>query len=175
MQGKPAEAKTQYEQAFERRQRINGKTHPQTLEAISGLAEALEAQKLWTDGEPWRRNILQAMSKTEPVNSAGFAEAECALGQNLLRQKKKTDAEAALTQCCSYYASKLPEDWERWNAQSFLGEAIAANPTRYAEAEAMLLESIKKMKSLAVNSNNLEAQRIPETARVLTDLYEAWQ
>lgn len=176
MQDKPAEAQTQFEEAVERRRRINSETHPQTLDAISGLADALEAQDRWTDAELWRRSVQQVLLNTEPVNSTGLADASCALGRNLLRQNKASEAEVPLTDCLSMYKrSDSADDWNRWSAQSLLGEALAADSTRYAQAEALLLESIDRMKAIAPNSGKRESQRITETASRLAALYDERQ
>jgi serine/threonine protein kinase len=168
----PADAETYFLEVVERRRRINGDDHPQTLEGVSGLADALDAQELWSDAEPWRRFVQQSLSRAEPVNSMGLADALHALGRNLLRQQRPSEAEAPLAECLTLYkGSEFPNDWPRWNAQSLLGQAIAADQDRYDEAEALLLEAAEHAVNLPDVNNDTEAH-VAKLRQRLVSFYE---
>jgi len=64
-------------------------------------------------------------------------------------------------------------DWRIWNTQSLLGEAIAADPARFVEAERLLVEAAKRIDPPA-ELGEIGAQRVAEARPRLVNLYEAW-
>ncbi|HRX84561.1 MAG TPA: tetratricopeptide repeat protein [Phycisphaerae bacterium] len=175
MENKPADAEGFFQEAVERRRRINGDDHPQTLLAVRGLAEALEAQNRWADAETWRQFVAAASDPSETPATVDAADAQCALGRNLLRQGKTKEAEGVLTKgIAAYQTLNLGEDWARWDAQSLLGEALAADATRHEEAETVLREAAERMVEASDGSTSDQA-RIAATRTCLAGLYDAEQ
>jgi hypothetical protein len=65
------------------------------------------------------------------------------------------------------------DGWQRWQVQSLLGEAIAADPSRYAEAEQLLLEAAGQM-ALQPDADEPALRHIAKTRARLASLYESW-
>lgn len=173
-EGKPAEAEPYFREAVERRRRVNGDDFPQTSVAAEGLANALEGQQRWADAEQWRRFVNKADNRADSRDKSIVAQHLAALGQNLLRQKRHADAEAVLTRCLSAYDNSDDKDnWRRWIAQSFLGEAIAADPKRYADAERLLLEAAEKLAS-SPDASDRHKSDVADVRQRLANLYHAW-
>ncbi|MCB9865798.1 MAG: serine/threonine protein kinase [Phycisphaerales bacterium] len=171
---KPVEAQPYFQQAVERRRRVNGDDHPQTLAAVYGLVDALEVQDEWVDAEKWRRFALDFVVRNHPDDATNHGGALCALGRNLLRQGRPADAEAPLTEGLALYQDTDESDsWQRWDAQSLLGEAISADADRRAQAEALLLEAADHMAALAADDASLTS-RVDALRSTLAGLYEAW-
>ncbi|HRX86850.1 MAG TPA: serine/threonine-protein kinase, partial [Phycisphaerae bacterium] len=169
-ENKPADAQPFLQEAVDRRRRINGDEHPQTITAIEGLAAALEEQGLWSDAEPWRRLVRKTCADSEDGDPLKAAGAQCALGRNLLRQGKNAEAAGVLAPGLAAYASSDAADaWVRWNAASLLGEALAADPARNADAEKLLHEAMDWMTAHA-DADPKSYQRVDEIRACLARL-----
>ena len=95
------------------------------------------------------------------------------LGINLLRQAKHADAETAFAECFEIRRRVLPGNgWRAWNTQCWLGEAITADPARFAEAEQLLIQGHAKLEATLPESRR--AVFLPETIERLVKLYQAW-
>src|SRR5439155_3852454 len=66
------------------------------------------------------------------------------LGLIRLRRQKADEAEPLLREALRIYEKQAPEAWYRFDAQSRLGECLAAR-ARYAEAEPLLLAGYEGM------------------------------
>src|SRR5580704_10689867 len=67
-------------------------------------------------------------------NSAAYAGELAALGLNLLRQEKGTEAEPLLRECLTIRDKIEPDDWRTFNTKSMLGAALLGQK-KYADAE----------------------------------------
>ncbi|HNO77878.1 MAG TPA: serine/threonine-protein kinase [Phycisphaerae bacterium] len=65
-QNNPAGAQVYFNEAVERRREINGDDHPETIKAIEGLVDSLEAQKRLDDAKRWRRVLEGCAEQSKP-------------------------------------------------------------------------------------------------------------
>jgi len=69
-----------------------------------------------------------------------------ALGVNLFRQKRFTEAEARMRACLRIRDKLAPDAWTTFNAKSLLGDALLAQQ-KYDDAEPLLLAATRGSKS----------------------------
>jgi eukaryotic-like serine/threonine-protein kinase len=148
-----------------------GETHPVTLLAVHGLADALEKEKAWDRAVAERQRVVAAERQRgragPPLTTALFK-----LGQTLLAAGRFAAAEPPLRETGEILDRDEPESWERFAAKSMLGEALAGQK-KYEAAEPLLLEGHRGLKDRA----GLIPQTSPQLPRAggrLVHLYEAW-
>jgi Bacterial pre-peptidase C-terminal domain/Tetratricopeptide repeat len=95
-----------------------------------------------------------------------------ALGSNLLRQKKWTDAEPIFRECLEFCARKQPDSWGTFNVKSILGASLLGQK-KYQDAEPLLKEGYEGMKARAKTMPPQAKSRLPVAAQRLVQLYEA--
>jgi tetratricopeptide (TPR) repeat protein len=94
-QGRAAEAEALYRQALERRRRVSGEKHPDTLKLMNNLALTLIQQNKDSDALPLCEELYRSAPATQgdPKLTAQYISA---YGQCLVRLKRFTDAEVPL-------------------------------------------------------------------------------
>ena len=86
--------------------------------------------------------------KVEKPDSPLLASDLAKIGMNLLKQSKWSQAEPVLRECLAIRQKALPDDWSRFNTTSQIGAALLGQ-SRYAEAEALVIEGYMGMKARA--------------------------
>ena len=107
------------------------------------------------------------------ADSLPYATEMAVLGLNLLKQKKWTDAEAALRDCLAIREKKQPDEWTTFNARSMLGEALNGQKKR-AEAEPLLVQGYEGMRQRTAKIPKEGKPRLAEALERLVQLYDAW-
>jgi serine/threonine protein kinase/Tfp pilus assembly protein PilF len=92
------------------------------------------------------------------------------LGQNLLQQKKYSDAKPILRECLAIRSEMLPDDWRTFNTKSMLGGCLLGQK-RFAEAEPLLLAGFEGMMQREAKIPKDGKVRIIETLERLVNLY----
>lgn len=173
-QGRPGEAEAFFETLLERRRRIFGDSHPGTIFSRSLLATALEAQERWSEVETWRRLALDLVMQSDAPNPIEVAGRQAMLADTLIRLSRFSEAETLLRESLELFdASPTPTHWRRWDALSLLGEAIAQDPGRRDEAEALLVEAAARIAvpDDVIDANDVRPARIARTHARLAEFY----
>ena len=95
--------------------------------------------KQFAEAEAWRRKWLAVVKERAGADSLPYAGELGALGANLLRQEKWTDAESVLREALAVREKKEPDAWATYHTQSLLGGALLGQK-KYAEAEPLLIQ-----------------------------------
>jgi tetratricopeptide (TPR) repeat protein len=141
---------------------------------IFTLAAAYEQAGQLDKAEDWRRQLLAVVKKQAGADSPAYAGELAALGLNLLKQKKQSDAEPVLRESLAIREKTQPDAWTTFNTQSMLGGALLGQK-KYAEAEPLLLKGYDGMKARekTIPKTGGAELRIPEALDRLIELYTA--
>jgi hypothetical protein len=139
---------------------------------IANTIAAYEAAKAWDKAESWRRAWMAHVKEKAGAESPAYASELAALGFNLLRQRKWTEAESVLGESLKLRQTQAPEAWTTFNTMSLLGGALAGQ-NKHAEAEPLLLRGYKRMQARAKSIPPQGKIRLSEAAERLVELYRA--
>jgi tetratricopeptide (TPR) repeat protein len=170
-QGKPLLALPLHQQLAAEMEK-DGFRHKCALKIVNDLIACHERLKQFDQAEIWLRKNLARVKGKAGSDPAPYVTALKALGQNLLRQEKWTDAEAVLRDCLAVYDETRPNTWMRFDAASLVGAALLGRK-KYVEAEALLLEGYTGMKEREKKIPPRRLGRLTDAARRLVRLYEA--
>ena len=114
------------------------------------------------------------MKQKSGGDSPPYSDALAELGQNLLAQKKWTDAEPLLREALTIREKTQPDAWTTFNTQSLLGGTLLGQK-KHADAEPLLLKGYEGMKARekAVPMTGGGELRIPQALDRLIELYIA--
>ncbi|MFO0810785.1 MAG: serine/threonine-protein kinase [Gemmataceae bacterium] len=149
-----------------------GPEHPLTLGAMGALAEAYQHRGDHARAESLLLDLLPLSKKVLGTDHPDVAGRLSMLGLTYLRQKKFAEAEPVVRECLAIRATKLPDDWRYFNAQSLLGACLLGQK-RYAEAEPLLLAGYEGMKARAAKIDASYKVRLPEAVERLVQFAEA--
>ncbi|MDW8264937.1 MAG: tetratricopeptide repeat protein [Gemmataceae bacterium] len=139
---------------------------------ILDTIRAYEAAKQLDKAEVWRRKWLVVVKERAGDKSPAYAGELTALGLNLLRQNKWTEAESMLREALAIRTTKEPDAWTTFNTMSMLGGALLGQQ-KYAEAEPLLVKGYEGLKTRQKSIPKEGQMRIPEALERLVQLYEA--
>ncbi len=139
---------------------------------IANTIAAYEAAKAWDKAETWRRAWMAHVKDKAGAESPAYAAELAALGFNLLRQHRWTDAESVLGESLKLRQKLAPEAWTTFNTISLLGGALAGQ-NKHAEAEPLLLKGFQGMKARVKSIPPQGKVHLSESAQRLVELYRA--
>jgi serine/threonine protein kinase len=162
--GAPDKAVAQYERALALREAIQGDGSAGTAACRNQLAVAYRLAG--------KADEASRLFEHHP-NSQGHAASLAARGATLLLEGKPADAELKLRECLTLRKRIEPDAWTTFEAESMLGEALAAQK-KYAEAEPLLVSGYQGLKSREEAIPAVDRPRLARALDRLITLYEAW-
>jgi tetratricopeptide (TPR) repeat protein len=171
-QGKYAIAESFVRESVELRRNLLGNAHPDTAMSLFRLADLLRHQGDNGGAEAAARESVEIFKRAykRPNETLYFAAPLTELGLALNQQGRSRKAEAYLRQSLEVRTRLLPRGNQLiGTSEGTLGECLTAQ-RRYSEAEPLLLDSYKVMKSTAGEHD----PRTLEAAQRLTTLYQSW-
>jgi serine/threonine protein kinase len=156
----------------ERRQKLLGTDHPDTLASLSHLGAVYEQGGRWADAEGVYTELAALQRRKGPADSPELAAVQARLARCLLRQKKYTDADAILREVLKNRPKAQPDDWLFDDIRSMLGESLLGQK-KYTEAEPLLLHGYEGMKQRAATVRAAEHLRLAEVMEQLVQMYDA--
>jgi tetratricopeptide (TPR) repeat protein len=170
--GKPNKALPLFEQAAAGVEKLQF-VHASAEEIVDNLCECLDQFKKYDQVEIWRRKWLAEVKAKDGSESRSHAEALMQLGNNLLRQKKHSDAEKVLRDAVRIFNKVQPQVWSTFLAHSQLGEALMGQK-KYGDAEPLLLTGYEGMKQREARIHPQDRFHVSDALVRLVRLYEAW-
>jgi hypothetical protein len=116
---------------------------------------------------------LPEARKALPKDSPQLAGLLAQIGQDLLVQKKWTEAEPILRECLAIREKVQPDLWNTFNARSLLGDSLLGQK-KYAEAEPLIVSGYEGMKARESKIPPPGKPRFTEAAERVVRLYEQW-
>ena len=148
-----------------------GPDHPDTLTSHTVLAVAHEGLGRWADAEPHRRAIVNFRRKTEKPDGVMLDNALAALGENLVKQTKWSEAEPILRECLAIRRKTYADGWPRFVTMSYLGAALVGEQ-KYPEAEPLVLEGYQGIRR--ANLKGPQKHFLTEAEERVVRLYTFW-
>ncbi|HMF11829.1 MAG TPA: tetratricopeptide repeat protein [Gemmataceae bacterium] len=170
-QGKPLLALPLHQQLAAEVEK-DGFRHKRAVKIVLDLIACHERLKQFDQAEIWLRKNLARVKGKAGNDPALHATALKALGQNLLRQEKWTDAEMVMRDCLAVYDETRANTWMRFDAASLVGAALLGQK-KYEEAEPLLLEGYTGMKEREKRIPPPRLGRLNDAALRVVRLYEA--
>ena len=171
--GRPEQAEPLLKRALEAGERVRRPEHPQTLWTLWKLAEMDRDRGRLDEAEAMFRRCIEGYAKAQGEDGLELAMLRADLAMNHLKKHEPARAEPLLRQALAVYESQMPDDWRRFEIQGQLGEALAAQG-KYAEAEPLILGGHEGLTSRREHVTVDARPRLPESARRVVQLYEAW-
>jgi tetratricopeptide (TPR) repeat protein len=172
-QRKYADAEPLYQEALAGCRKVLGEEHPNTLLVTQSLAALYRDWGKDAKAEPLFEQVRAALARrpggTEDPQTAKML---VSLGLIRLRRQKAAEAEPLLREAVRVYEKQKPEAWYRFDAQSRLGQCLAAQ-AKYDDAEPLVLTGYEglrqRAKEIPADTNSLA-----EAGERVVRLYEAW-
>jgi serine/threonine protein kinase/tetratricopeptide (TPR) repeat protein len=171
----PAKALPLYQQAAAGIEKLRFE-HAYADLILSAMALCLEESNQVDQAIASRRKCLLVIERKFGRESVDYAEELIRIASDLLQQKKPADAEPGLRQALAILEER-PSAGEKLYAQLLLGAALA-DQERYADAEPLLLEAYRGMKSFSADHKGKGAlpwRRRLDALKRLVQLYDAWK
>jgi tetratricopeptide (TPR) repeat protein len=171
-QGKYDDAEPFVREGLELRQKLLGNAHPDTAMSFFRLSDLLYKKNSYQAAEDAARESVEIFHRayTDPKDNLYFANPLMELGLIMDKTDRPQKGEAYLREALEVRRRLLPGGNQLiGTTEGALGECLTMQK-RYAEAEPLLLDSYKILKSTAVEHD----PRIGEAIQRLTTLYERW-
>jgi tetratricopeptide (TPR) repeat protein len=161
--------------------RTLGYEHPNTLNCVYQLARLYVDQGKDDQAEPLLTSFLEIrrrspgarLEKTFVTVGSDTAAVFALLGRLRLRQRKYSEAEAALREALDGPLKGDAEPWQKYEMQSLLGASLVAQ-ARFEEAERLLLaayqELLQDQATIPWDSRSV----IGQNGERIIELYEGW-
>jgi len=173
MEGKHAQAEALFTKTIEISRRVLGLEHPLTLAFLAEFASFYQREGKYALAETHAAQSLAGRERTlgrEHPDTVGTA-ADLALAY--LSQGKFAASEALAREALEFYRKKLPDDWQRFRAESLLGASLAGEK-KYIDAEPLLLEGYKGMASRKGRIEVPDWYHLDRAREWVVQLYQAW-
>ncbi len=170
--GRYAEAEPFIREGLEVRRKLLGNSHMDTAMSLYRLSDLLYTTGDYRGAEDAARESVQIFHRafTTPQDNLYFAAPLTQLGLVLNKTGRSREAEARLREAFEIRTRLLPSGHQLiGTSDGALGECLTTQQ-RYAEAEPLLLDGYRIMKSSAGERD----PRTVEVIRRLITLYEAW-
>jgi serine/threonine-protein kinase len=164
------EAETLYREALAIELKLLGENHSKVVLTRSSLADSFWIRKDYKNAELFARAALASAERGLPPGHPLTAYAHIEVGQTLTDAGRPAEGEPHLRKALEMRSKLLPAGhWLLANSQSVLGGCVLAQK-RYAEAEALLLPSYKRL----LEDRGPENEKTRDARRRLATLYRAW-
>jgi tetratricopeptide (TPR) repeat protein len=171
--GRHADALAVQEEVLRHRQARLGPDHPDTVGAMNSLGMAYLAAGRLADSRPLLETALKHCKARLGPEHPHTLDLMNNLGGCLLQMKQFGAAAELLRDCFAIRLRKAPDDWYTFRTQLMLGLALAGRK-QYAEAEEELRGAYDGLLARREQMPVPRRSHIPETARALVELYDAW-
>jgi len=143
VEGRYTEAETLYRQALATMQQTVGREHPAYADALSDLAFLLPYLSRTFAAESAYREVLDIRRRILPPGDPAIAEAVIRVGEMLRAERRFAAAESVLREGVELRQQMLgPLHPAVGVALYFLADVVAADSTRWAEAEALYIGGV---------------------------------
>ena len=162
--GRPAESLRLLEEAYAGQKRVLGADHPDTLSTMMELG-AVYGEKQPERGEPILREALKRLRKQYGAVHPDIAFAVCALSDVALDRHRYGEAERVVRDALEghEWATK-----EKLRFTSQIAWVLANQPTRYSEAEPLLVKTYEQMAA----QPNIDQEWLRVTGERIQKFYE---
>jgi tetratricopeptide (TPR) repeat protein len=168
-EGRYPEAETLLVQAIDGRTRLYGDKNPDTVAAMNNLADVYRREGNLEKAKTLFGRVLETRRQVLGPNHPNTLTVLVSLGAIELEQREPSKAEELLRQAVDGYAQGKSDTWQRYYAQSLLGQSLAARG-RYADAEPLLTGGYEGMTKRQQSISAENRPKLDEAKRAIDEL-----
>jgi tetratricopeptide (TPR) repeat protein len=172
--GKYAQAEPLQAKALAIQRRVLGPDHPLTLTSLHNLAALYQASGQYGQAEPLFVKALAGRRRVLGPENSDTLRTLRNLAQLYVDEANYDQAELRAREAQSILEKTNPDGWERYYAQSLVGESLAGQK-KYPEAEPLLLAGYQGMKQKESAIPAPERPGIQQSGQWIAQLYEHWK
>jgi serine/threonine protein kinase/tetratricopeptide (TPR) repeat protein len=172
-QGKYARAEPLFKQTSETSRRVLGPEHPYTLGELGDFAFMYQQEGDYARAESVAAEVLTSRRHRSGSQNPNTVSSALDLGLACASEGKFTESEALAREALEFYQKEEPDDWQRYRAESVLGESLAGEK-KFAEAEPLLSEGYQGMLARRDRIAIPDRYHLDRAREWLVQLYSAW-
>jgi hypothetical protein len=173
MEGKRAQAEALFTKTVEISRRVLGMEHPLTLAFLAEFASFYQRDGKYALAETHAAQSLAGRQHTLGPEHPDTVATAVDLALAYLSQGKFAESEPLARETLEFYRKNLPDDWERFRAESLLGASLAGEK-KYIDAEPLLLDGYKGMASIKNRIEVPDWYHLDLAQDWVVKLYQAW-
>jgi eukaryotic-like serine/threonine-protein kinase len=171
--GRDSEAEPLLQEALARSRETNGFGHPTTHTIIAHLATLHKKQGTPHVDEPLLRELVGYLRDHPGQGSYLYANELGGLSENLLAQKKYTEAEPFARDCLAIRSRNKPDGWTTFFTKAMVGHSLLGQK-KFADAEPFLIEGYTGMKEREAKIPAAAKVELTKAGELLVELYNSW-
>lgn len=145
-QGQLAEAEDLYRKTYDAERRTLGAENQETIQTLSGLGATYLLEKRYQQAQNCAAQALASLRHNVGAKSVLTANAEADLSLAYLSGGKFLEAASIAREALAIEAKAEPDNWQRYRAESLLGESLAGQKN-FAEGAPLLRDGYQGMLS----------------------------
>jgi len=173
LQGKYVQSEELFLRCLELKRRVFGPEHPDTLVTLSEFAFLYQRQGKYALAEKYAAQALAGQRHALGAEHAQTMASAAHLALAYVSQGKFAESEPIAREAMEVCQKKQPDDWQRFRAESVLGESLAGEK-KYAEAEPLLLEGYQGMLARKDRIDVPNRYHLGLAHQWVVQLYRAW-
>lgn len=172
-QGKYPEAEAAFKRVLEAQRRVLGADRPETLTTINLLGTVKFYEGDYAGAEQLFAQALEGDRRVLGNEHPRTLSSLVWLGRTRLQQRRYALAEPGFREALNTYQRTMSESWERYNAQSLLGQSLAG-ARKYDEAEPLLISGYQGLIERRGKIPALSQPDVGSAGDQIVHLYEDW-
>jgi eukaryotic-like serine/threonine-protein kinase len=173
LQGKYTQAETLFNQALAADRLVLGPEHPSTLALLADMDYMYQRQGKYDLAETYAAQALAGRQHALGPEDRDTRDTQADLTLAYLSQRKFDQSEPLAREVLEFARKNLPDEWQRFRAESLLGASLAGQK-KYAEAEPLLLEGYQGMVARKEHMQVPDGYYLDRGREWIIQLYEAW-
>ncbi len=173
-ESKYARAEPLFKETLETSQRVLGPEHPYTIGELEGLEFMYQRKEDYAKAESVAADVLSRQRhRFSGVKNEHTVSSALDLGLAYASEEKFAESEPLAREALEFYQKQLPDDWQRYRAESLLGASLAGEK-KYGEAEPLLTEGYQGMMARRDKIASPDRYHLDRAREWLVQLYVAW-
>jgi eukaryotic-like serine/threonine-protein kinase len=172
-EGRHAQAEALFSQTLETERRVLGPEHSITLYTLTDFASMYQREGKYALAETYAAQALAGRQHTLGSEDPDTMMSAADLTLIYLSQRKFAEAEPLAREALEFNRKQQPDDWQRFRAESLLGESLAGQK-KYVEAEPLLLDGYRGMAARKERMAVPDWDHLDRARAWLVQLYRAW-
>jgi len=173
LEGKYEQAEALFDQALATNRLVLGPEHPNTLNTLADIGFMFQREGKYDSAERYAAQALAGRRHALGPETTDTMDAQADLALAFISQGKFAESEPLARGAMEFDCKNLPEEWQRFRAESLLGVSLAGQK-KYAEAEPLLVEGYQGMRERKPRMDLPDWYYVDRAHEWLVQLYQAW-
>ena len=173
LQGRYTAAEPLFSRTLEISRRVLGPEHPSTLFFHVEFAAMYQRQGKYALAEAHAAQALVGQRRAFGSASPFTMDSAADLALAYVSEGKFAESEPLAREALDFYRKNQPDDWQRFRAESLLGESLAGQ-RKYADAESLLVEGYQGMLARKERIGTPDRYHLQRAHEWVVQLYISW-